>query len=445
MAEHNQRVVLDGIDWRSSLPFLRLFRSFAMAIQPGRLLLSLMLVLLLYLGGTAMDFAWGERVNPNELQAYALKDAQQYDDWLVDTEADPHTDYIFKTLLNEQVSAFDQLVVSATSLNFGLSDLAAGKGADSGGVIGALASMVVRIPGWLYATHPGFLVVFLLYAFALTALIGTAICRVAAMDACRNEHISAFAGLRYALNHWVQVMIAPLIPLGLFVVIKLVLALAGWVFFNLMVLDIIGAVIFGLLLLLGFIATMLLIGLAFGVNLLTPAIAVEATDAFDAVSRAYNYVVGRPWRYLFYTAVMIVYGAVTYMLVGLVVFSTIWLTRNCLSAGAVGEVAENVTRLDAVMPQPKWGSLLAEAQWDQLDKSGTVSAALVMVWSRLLIALLPAFAVSYYFNAQTWVYLLLRRSADLVEYDEVYVEPDPDDLAPPASDKIEPAEPAASE
>jgi hypothetical protein len=67
-----------------------------------------------------------------------------------------------------------------------------------------------------------------------------------------------------------------------------------------------------------------------------------------------------------------------------------------------------------------------------------------MVWIKLLIAVLPAFAVSYYFNAQTWVYLLLRRSADLVDFDDVYIEPDPETVTAPADDKVEPTEPAAS-
>lgn len=442
MAEHNQRVVLDGIDWRATFPFLRLFGAFSMAIQPGRLMLSLMLVLLVYLGGTAMDFAWGPSVNPNEINAYARYDAQRFSEWLEHTGSQGRQDYIFKTLVDQQVGAFERLVVSATSLDFGLADLAGGKGADSGGVIGALASMAVRTPGWLYRTHPGFMVVFLLYAFALTSLIGAAICRVAAIDACLGTHSSAFGALKFARDHWVQVMLAPLIPLGVIVVIRLVLALAGWVFFNVAVLDIIGAVLYGLFLLLGFVAAMLLIGLALGVNLLIPGIAVEATDAFDAVSRAYNYVVGRPWRYLFYTAVMIVYGAVAYLLVGLVVFSTIWFTKQCLALGAVSEVAPGITRLDAVMPDPLWGRLLSDANWDNLGGTGTVAAALVMVWIKLLIAVLPAFAVSYYFNAQTWVYLLLRRSADRVEFDEVYVEPQPEEAGGPARDKVEPAEPA---
>jgi len=451
MPEQDYRVRLEGIDWHAALPFLRLFGAFRMAIQPGRLLLSLMLVLLLYLAGIAMDFAWGPSVYPNEVQAYATMETQRFDTWLErmrsqdDTSASNQSlikkEYIFQTLVDRQVGAFERLVVSATALDFGLSGLASGKGADSGGVIGALASMVVRTPGWLYATHPGFLVVYLIIAFALTSLIGGALCRVAAMDACQNEHTSAFTALRFAFHRWVHFMVAPLIPLGIVVVIRLLLALVGLLLFNLWGTDVIGSLVFGLLLLLGFVAAMALIGLAFGVNLLIPGIAVEGSDAFDTVSRAYNYVVGRPWRYFFYTAVMIVYGALTYMLLGLVVFSAIWFTKDCLAAGAISEVAEGQTRLDAIMPDPQWGRLLSDADWDSLDRSGTVAAAVVRVWVMLLIAVLPAFAVSYYFNAQTWIYLLLRRFADQVEFDEVYLEQDSDDCVP-AQDKVEPTSPA---
>jgi len=446
MAEQDYRVTLDGVDWRASFPFLKLFGAFGMAVQPGRLLLSLMLVLLLYLGGVAMDFVWGEQVYRNEVGAYVKNDAENFDQWLdtrrdLDTETSPaEKDKIFSTLVDQQVGAFERMVVAATALDFGIRDLASGRGTDSGGVIGALASMTVRTPGWLYAAHPGFMVLYMLYAFALTALFGAAICRVAAMDACRREHISAFEGLRFALDNWAQVMIAPLIPLGIVILIRLVLAVAGWVFFNIPALDVIGAVLFGLMLLGGFISAMLLIGFGLGVNLLTPGIAVEGTDAFDAVSRAYNYVVGRIWKYLFYTAVVIVYGAVTYLLIGLVVFCTIWITKACLSVGAVSEVVEGTTRLDAMMPDPRWGRLLPDADWENLNGLGTVAAALVMVWLKLVIAVLPAFAVSYYFNAQTWVYLLLRRSADLVEFDDVYVEADPADEST-AQDKVEPAKP----
>jgi hypothetical protein len=125
----------------------------------------------------------------------------------------------------------------------------------------------------------------------------------------------------------------------------------------------------------------------------------------------------------------------------LVVFSAIWFTKDCLAAGAFSEIADGQTRLDAIMPDPQWGRLLSDADWDNLDRSGTVAAAVVRAWVMLLIAVLPAFAVSYYFNAQTWVYLLLRRFADQVEFDEVYIEQDAEDPAT-VEDKVEPAKPA---
>lgn len=442
MAEQDYRVTLDGVDWRASFPFLKLFSAFGMAVQPWRLLLSLMLVLLLYLGGVAMDFVWQEQVYSNEVGAYVKNDAEGFDAWLEfkqagDTEATPaKKDKIFSTVVDLQVRSFERMVVSATALDFGIRDFASGRGADSGGVIGALAEMTVRTPGWLYAAHPGFMVIYLLYAFALTSLFGAAICRVAAMDACRREYVSAYEGLRFGLQHWVQVMIAPLLPLAIVVLIRVVLALCGWVF-ELPVLDVIGAMLFGLMLFGGFVAAAFLIGFVFGVNLLTPAIAVEGTDAFDVMGRAYSYILGRFWRYLAYTAVVIVYGAVTYLMIGLFVFCMIWITKDSLATWLSTSV-EEPARLNAMMPDPQWGRLLPDADWDNLGVSGTLAAAILMVWLKLVIAVLPAFAVSYYFNAQTLVYLLLRRSCDMVEFDDVYIEPDPTEDAP-ARDKVEPA------
>ena len=67
-------------------------------------------------------------------------------------------------------------------------------------------------------------------------------------------------------------------------------------------------------------------------------------------------------------------------------------------------------------------------QWGQLDQSGQIAGAMVLVWVKLLVFLLPAYAFSYYFCAQTWIYLLLRRAADRIGLD--YMD-EPDD-APPA-------------
>ena len=75
------------------------------------------------------------------------------------------------------------------------------------------------------------------------------------------------------------------------------------------------------------------------------------------------------------------------------------------------------------MPQPQAGKLTDFwPQFAALSTSGRIAASLVLVWVWLFIGLLAAFAVSFYFSAHTWIYLLLRHSADGTEFDDVFVE-----------------------
>src|SRR5690606_36047594 len=104
-------------------------------------------------------------------------------------------------------------------------------------------------------------------------------------------------------------------------------AAMGLMFFNVKALDVIGAMLFFLFLAFGALAAVILIGLAVACHLLTPAIAVEDSDAFDAVSRSFSYVLAHPWRYAFYLAVSLVYGAAGYLLLGLVLFLTLWAAK----------------------------------------------------------------------------------------------------------------------
>lgn len=428
----SHRVHVEDVAWLDVLPGLRLFRSFRQAIHPAKILLALMLVVLLYLGGNVLDLAWGPRVYPGELDRYMTRSAPDFRGWL-QTQADlrrtaagsdeptPRVG-IFATLLTRELQAFERFVVSATSLQFGVRDFLAGKGLDSGGVLGALGTMILVVPGWLYRAHPWFLAVFLLYAYVLTTIFGGAIARLAALHACRDLRPSPFGAMRFAAERYVWFFLAPLIPLLLALFIGLAMAVAGAALFNFRLLDLIGSFGFGLLLIGGLLISLLLIGLAVAVHLLAPAIAVEGTDAFDANSRAFNYVLGRPWRYLFYTAVFLVYGAVTYLFVGFVLYLTLRVTKTFVGLWAVHDVSPGVGRFDAILPDPQLGTLLYQPDRDSLDPSGIVAAEIVRVWVKLLVGLLAAYAVSYYFCAQTWIYLLLRRAADDAEFDEVHLE-----------------------
>src|SRR3989440_5840949 len=55
-----------------------------------------------------------------------------------------------------------------------------------------------------------------------------------------------------------------------------------------------------------------------------------------------------------------------------------------------------------------------------------------MVWVYLAIGLLGAFAISFYFSANTIIYFLMRHEVDATELDDVYLEQSDDEFAEPA-------------
>ena len=200
------------------------------------------------------------------------------------------------------------------------------------------------------------------------------------------------------------------------------LAVGGLVFFNVEVTDILGGLFFGVALAVGAgLAATLVLHLV-GMHLYYPAMAVDGPDAFDAVSRSFHYVIGRPWRWLAYNMLALVYGAVTYLFVGMLIYLTLWITQRFVGLGVFRELEGGMSRFDAILPPPRLGELMYDGQPAELTLPGKIAAGLVSVWRYLTIGLLAAYAVSFYFCSNTWIYLLLRRSADGAELDEVYVE-----------------------
>ena len=126
------------------------------------------------------------------------------------------------------------------------------------------------------------------------------------------------------------------------------------------------------------------------------------------------------------------WGAVTYLLLAVVLGLAVWLTLASLDLGAFTNVKLNnasVERLDVIAtptaPDYAVGKGWApEGLWEAAP-SAAIASWIMSGWLWLLWLLLPAYIVSYYFSSQTWVYLLLRKAADGMEYDDMYVEDEP--------------------
>ena len=92
--------------------------------------------------------------------------------------------------------------------------------------------------------------------------------RMASTQVCRQEMTSPVQSIVHISRRWSWYLLTPLMPALLAVIIGLVLLLAGLVFFNVAVLDVIGSLGYGLLLLLGFIVTAVTLLLLFALFLM---------------------------------------------------------------------------------------------------------------------------------------------------------------------------------
>ncbi|MEL7088050.1 MAG: hypothetical protein AAGL98_06355, partial [Planctomycetota bacterium] len=188
---------------------------------------------------------------------------------------------------------------------------------------------------------------------------------------------------------------------------------------------------FGLMILIGFVAACLLIFSALGVGMLPSALAVEGTDAFDAVSRVCTFLIYRPIRYLLLVGVTVVFGAVIYLLVGMIMYFAFWFTVH--SAGAwAGDFGQLVT-------VQEFGRMPYRVDAQGLSTMDKGTAWLLLVWSRLWFGLSLAFVVSFFFSAQTWIYLLLRRDLEGTAFEDCFIE------GPSRGDATAPSENAVAE
>lgn len=408
MPDAAHRVRLEGIDLDVAFPSLRLFSAFRMALQPAKIVLALALILLVYFGGAGLDLLWGTQ------PAQAGVSSSPY--------------RVFATVLHGELSAFSELIRAAARLDFGVGAVAVGAVAQgSAGVLGALHQMVVGVPGWAWTNHPGFFVLLTVWGLGLSVVFGAGIARLAAAEACDNRvqglaDVAQFVRLRV-----VWLLLAPVIPLAVVGVVWLILAVVGWVLFSVPGLNLLGGLFYGLMLLGGLVAAALLVFTGLGAGLLPASVAVEGTDAFDAVSRVFTFLICRTLRFFALSAVMLVYGALTTVLVGVVVFAAMWFTRAAAGAWTSG--------LADTVPGGAFGRLPGAAI--DVDAGGTAraSAWMVGVWARLAFSAWVAYAVSYFFTAQVWIYLLLRREVDGTAIEELW---DPAPAVPAVEEKVEP-------
>ena len=302
----------------------------------------------------------------------------------------------------------------------------------------------------------------LIWTVATWAVFGGAITRIAAVQLARGDKIGLVEALRFTFKRIVSYLTAPLFPLLFVFVLLIAMILFGLPFMIPIFGDIFVAGLFWpVMLIVGLLMAIALVGLI-GWPLMSATISAEGTDSWEAVSRAYSYVYQRPWHFLWYFIVALVYGAVIVFFIGFMGSLTIYLAkwgvsqtpgisyvgaqpngrkpdflfvyapdsfgwRPLLLKGAVVD-GEKVVDADGQINATAYNKWVGNAPdyngADRLSWWNLLGAAMVAFWLGLVFLLILGFSYSYFWSASTIVYMLLRRNVDAAEMDEVYLDED---------------------
>lgn len=257
------------------------------------------------------------------------------------------------------------------------------------------------------------------------AFVGGTITRIAALVLTRGETPDVGQAARFAARSMVSYSTAPLLALAAAAIFALILAFVGWTM-RLDVLAMLAAIAWPIVLFCGFLMAILLIGVLIGWPFMWATISVEGTDAFDAVSRCYAYTYQRPLHLVWYVLYAGAVGALGMFAVKVFAVATIalgdWSVDWGLDATSFEQVVES--RAAGEPPAlPAAGGML------------TVAHNAIQFWKGLLATAAAGYQVAYLWVASVGVYLLLRRTIDSAEMDEVFIDDEePDFGMPPLED-----------
>lgn len=431
MSDPYPRVRIDEVDWRQVFAWTQLFRAFRMAIQPGKLALATALVLWVLLVTAVLDRAFPP-VAAGEFEAYlwharlaefegrepagfedwiAREQGAGFDAWLAKARQDPGGEPVSRAMLQHKARFL--------AVQLGLNDGAEPRLSDTL----SIAGFIRYFTAWAWTARPGYVISYLLAISLVAVWLVGAIARMASLQATGRGPVSPLEGLAFARRHYPWLLATPLMT-PLFAVLFLApVTLANLIAFNVPFLDSVGGLFFGLAVLLSLVAGMILLVGLLSLPMALPAVTVEGADAFDAVSRIYGYVICKPWHYALYVVIGGVYAKICLAFVALVAVLGMIVSRWTIGLASFRHDP------NLLMPWPTLADPLPALDANALGVS-LGAAILLRLWMILLACVVLGTAVSLKTCLSVQLYLLMRRANDGTDFDEVFNDDQPLDLAP---------------
>jgi len=278
------------------------------------------------------------------------------------------------------------------------------------------------------------LIVLVLGLMIIWSVFAGAITRLAALEFARGEKTGLKDSLSFVMKKFWSYFWSPLTPvLGVlfFIACNVAGGLLGKIEYAG---EIAVAVGFPLAILSGFLIVFLGIVGIVGFILMFPAISSEGSDAFDAISRAYSYVLSRPLHFLSLLITIIVCGTILTFVAGYgacLVMKTSYFTVGLGMGDKLNEIRDFIAGMSGA------GDTITSLN----PMSMRIAALLLMLYVVLIKMTVGSIVIAFVGSASTIAYLIMRKDVDDTEMSDVYVEEDEEDVA---VDEAAPEEPEES-
>lgn len=248
-------------------------------------------------------------------------------------------------------------------------------------------------------------------------LFGTAVARMAAMQVAARAHVGVVESIAFAASVWIRAvgaLLAPVIFIGLVALALLVPALM----LKVPGLNVLAGLSHAFTLALGLAAALVAIGSMITWPGLLPVVACENVDSVEALQRVLAILVRRPVQVAAMIAMAVIGMAIGYVVVAGTIAITLNITSACANTfdPATAAATPGGAGIFALGPAIEDGAASA-----RLSGTASVAAGFLLFWQRLLVSLVAAWVVSYFFTAATHVYLAARDAADGQEPSDIWM------------------------
>lgn len=122
----------------------------------------------------------------------------------------------------------------------------------------------------------------------------------------------------------------------------------------------------------------------------------------------------------FYTTIAAIYGSICYTFARLFAFLLLFSTHQFLTLGIMIFNKSKADNINAIWPEPTLINLTGSVSYEGLGLVGSVGAFFMRLPLLIVLGLMVAFVISFFFSANTIIYSLMRNKVDKNPLDDVY-------------------------